>query len=67
MADTLIFAELMIPKGGDLDIGKVLHQAIYGNGKFIGSHNDKPLLNNIAYGVELQDGSVKRCGYSIIA
>ena len=45
MADTLIFAELMIPKGGDLDIGKVLHQAIYGNGIFIGSHNENTLPN----------------------
>ena len=50
-----------------MNVEKVIRQAIDENGKFIGSHNDKPLLNNIAYGVELQDGSVKRCGYSIIA
>ena len=63
----MIFYEVMIPQGNALNVEKVIRQAIDENGKFIGSHNDKPLLNNIAYGVELQDGSVKRCGYSIIA
>ena len=50
-----------------MNIGKTIRQAIDDNGKVIGSHNDNPLLNTLAYDVEFQDRADKRYGYNIIA
>ena len=46
---------------------KLLHQAIYDNGKLICNYNENPVLNTLAYGVEFQDDTVKRYGAKIIA
>ena len=47
MSDTLIIAEVLIPQREVLNIGKVLHQEINENGKFIGSHDENHLLNTL--------------------
>ena len=67
MADTSIFAEVLLPQGGYLKIGKVLRQAIDENGKLIGIHNNNTLLSTLAYSVEFQDGAVNIYGTNIIA
>ena len=58
MAENLIFAEVLLPQGEDLMTKKVLQQAIDDNGKLIGSHNEKILMNTLAYNIELQDQEV---------
>ena len=67
MADTLIFAEMLLPQGEALNINKVIYQEIDKNGKFIGSHDKNPLMNTLAYDMEFSDNSVKSYGFNIIA
>ena len=67
MADTLVFDKVLLPKWNDLKIGKVLCQAIDENEKWIGIHNNNPLLNTLVYDVELPDSDVKRYVANIIS
>ena len=60
-------SEVLLPQGGALNIEKLLLKEIYDNRKLIGSHNENPLINTLAYDVEFQDGVVKRGGAKTIA
>ena len=51
VTDFLINAEISIPQGEKLSMGKVIHRAVEKYGKLIRTYDDNPILNIYLYKV----------------
>ena len=67
VTDLLINAQIYLPQGGKLSMGKVIHHAVDKHGKLIGTYNDNPILNSHLYEVEFPDGEVKELAANVLA
>ena len=67
MSDILMNCEVLLPRGEDLRISKVIQQSVDSDGKVIGYHNDIPVLSTILCDVEFPYGAVKPYSENIIA
>ena len=59
VTDLLINAEISLPKGEKLSMGKFIRRSIDEHGKLIGTYDDNPVLNSHIYEVEFPDGEIK--------
>ena len=59
VTDMFINAEISLPQGEKLSMGKVIRRAVDAQGKLIGTYSDNPILNSHVYEVEFPDGDVK--------
>ena len=66
-ADTLVNAEVLLPKGEGSQLARVIHRSVDENGEVIGDHNNNPILNTILYDVEFPDGDIKPYAANTIA
>ena len=67
VTDLLINAEISLPQGGKLSMGKVIWRAVDAQGKLIGTYNDNPISNSHIYEVEFPDGDVKEFAANVLA
>ena len=67
VTDFMISAEISLPQGEKLSMGKVICRAGDKHCKILGTYNDNPILNSHVYGVEFPDGEVKYFSANILA
>ena len=67
MEDYPMNAEVLLPKGEDMQLSRVIRQNFDSNGKVIGKYNNIPILNTILDDVKLPDGAVKAYAANIMA
>ena len=60
LTDTLINAEVLLPREDSQAIAKVVRRMVDSEGKLIGEHNDNPLLNTLG------DNKRVRCEHNCI-
>ena len=56
LTETLINAEVLLPREDSQAIAKVIRRMVDSEGKLIGEHNDNPLLNTLVYECYLMMG-----------
>ena len=59
LTDTLIHAEVLLPKGKEMANAKVKGRHLNDDGDVVGTFDADPFLNSIIYDVEFSDGTVK--------
>jgi hypothetical protein len=67
VADLMINAEILLPRGEEVQMAKVLRRSIDTDGNTVGTFNDHPNQNTLIYDVEFPDGAVKQYAANVIA
>ena len=67
LTDTLINAEVLLPREDSQAIAKVVRRMVDSEGKLIGEHNDNPLLNTLVYECVFDDGTTREYAANTIA
>jgi len=67
LTDTLINAEVLLPREDSQAIAKVVRRMADSEGKLIGEHNDNPLLNTLVYECVFDDGTTREYTANTIA
>jgi hypothetical protein len=67
LTDTLINAEVLLPREDSQAIAKVVRRMVDSEGKLIGEHNDNPLLNTLVYEFVFDDGTTREYTANTIA
>jgi hypothetical protein len=67
LTDTLINAEVLLPREDSQAIAKVVRRMVDSEGKLIGEHNDNPLLNTLVYECVFDDGTTIEYAANTIA
>jgi hypothetical protein len=65
--DKMVSAEILLPHGDDMQMGKVIGRTLGDHGKTMGSYDDNPVLNRMIYDVEFPDGNIKEYAANILA
>ena len=67
VVERFINAEVRVPEGEQLLLGKVVGLVYDKDGKRIGNPHDNPFLNTVLYDVQLEDGTSRAYGANVIA
>jgi hypothetical protein len=67
LTDALINAEVLLSKDDATAIARVVCRAVDSNGKVIGNWNANPVLKNLVYKCEFDDGTIKEYSTNLIA
>ena len=67
VADLLINADILLPRGEAVQMAKVLCRSIDADGNIVRTFDDNPNLNTLVYDVEFPDGAVKQYAANVIA
>jgi hypothetical protein len=62
-----IASEVLLPKGDEYKVGKVVQRKVDEDGKPQGLSNDSPILDTREYEVEFADGDVLKYAANVIA
>jgi hypothetical protein len=65
--NTMISAEILLPYGDDMEMGKVIGRTLGDHGSTMGSYDDNPLLNSMIYDVEFPDGNINEFASNMLA
>jgi hypothetical protein len=65
--EKMISAEILLPHGDDMQMGKVIGRPLGDHGSTMGSYDDNPVLNSMIYDVEFPDGNIKEYAANILA
>ena len=66
MTDTLINAEITLPKEDSLQSARVVGRVLDDNGNYVGNFDENPLLNTLMYKVKFSDGTVREYTANVI-
>ena len=67
LTDVLISAEVLLPRGEEQQLAKVLRRSVDQDGQVIGQHHKNSLLNTLMYDIEFPNGDVRKFAANIIA
>ncbi len=65
--DVLINAQVLLDYGDSAALARVIRQAVFSDGKVIGSWDSNPILNTLVYECEFNDGTIKEYSANVIA
>jgi hypothetical protein len=63
----MITAEILLPHGDDMQMGKVIGSTLGGQGSAMGFYDDLPVLNSMIYDEEFPDWNIKEYAANILA
>jgi hypothetical protein len=65
--DKFLQSQVLLPKGDETKLGRVVKRQRDENGNLLGKSNDNPLLNTAVYEVEFEDGIIEAYAANTIA
>jgi hypothetical protein len=63
----MISAEILLPHGDDMQLGKVIGRASGDHRSTMGSYDDNPVLNSMIYDLEFPDGNIMEYAANMLA
>jgi hypothetical protein len=67
VTDHLIHAEVVLPKGEQMQMARVIGRSKSDDGRILGIHDDNPMLNTLLYDVQFPDGTIKEYAANVIS